>query len=130
MTKQKKLNIEERLHGSASTYMKYKCRCAPCTEAATAAYALKNAKRNAKRAREAAKRIDAQRLVEYLSEAPPEIRSKYSDKFGGWTAFGIDVWTADKICIALETHPILVFGQMWIDKALEEEIEDNELVNV
>lgn len=130
MTKQKKLNLEERVHGSASTYMKYKCRCAPCVEAARVAYDLKNARRNAARAREAAKRIDARALVAYLSEAPPEIRNKYSDRFGGWTTFGIDVWTADKICIDLETHPVLVFGQMWIDKALEEEVDDNEFVNV
>jgi hypothetical protein len=127
----KRLNTEERVHGSASTYLKYKCRCEPCVAAVQEAYARKNAARNAKKAKARGAKLNAQPLIEFIGEAPPEIRDKYKDKFGGWATFGVDIWTADKICIDLSTHPVLVFGQVWIDKALEdEEVDDSELIGV
>ena len=126
----KALDLKERVHGSTSTYLKHKCRCAPCVEAAQKMYAKKNAKRNAKRAKESGARINAAPLIEYITTSPPQIRDRYKDRFGGWSTFGVDVWTADKICIDLSTHPVLVFGQMWIDKALEEEVDDSDLIDV
>jgi hypothetical protein len=120
----KPLTLEDRRHGSASTYFKYKCRCEPCAVAAKASYTKKNAKRTKRHAEERAKRFNAAPLIEQIqlvSAIQPEIYEKYKGKLGGWTTFGIDVWTADRICIELKMHPVLVFGQVWIDKALEED---------
>ena len=118
----KQLTLEDRAHGSASTYYKYRCRCEPCTAAAKVSYAKKNAHRNRRRAEERAKRLDATPLIEQIqlvNMTQPEIYDKYKNKLGGWTTFGMDVWTADQICIELKLHPIEVFGQLWTTTALE-----------
>ena len=116
----KKENIDNRKHGSVSTYMKYKCRCVQCSKAARAYYDKKNESRNARRAKARIYRISAQKLVDFISESQPEVYEKYKNKLGSWNSNGIDVWTADRICIELHTHPILVFGQEWIVNALQE----------
>jgi hypothetical protein len=112
-------------HGSAHTYIKYKCRCAPCTAAVQLRYAKKNENRNKKRrAVKPIKKINASPLIEQvqlISEVRPDIYSKYARQISGWTKYGVDVWTADRICIELSMHPIQVFGQAWIDEALEED---------
>jgi hypothetical protein len=122
--------MAERVHGSASTYLKHKCRCDLCSAAAQIAYSKKNANRNAKRAGARVKKLNAAPLIEFIDGCPPKIRDEYTGKFSSWAKYGVDIWTADEICISLSTHPVLVFGQTWINAALEEENCDNELVNV
>ena len=58
-------------------------------------------------------------LIELLLKSENEVRFKYSHGFAAWVKHGVDVYTADRICVELETHPIIVYGQLWIDKALE-----------
>jgi hypothetical protein len=107
-----KLELKDRAHGCASTYLKYKCRCEPCAAAAKVHYGRKNANRRAKSAKKRAHKIDAQPLVAFISASQPEVYEKYKDKLGGWTTFGIDIWAADRICISLATHPVSIFGQL------------------
>lgn len=112
-------------HGSATTYVKQKCRCELCTAAVQIRYAIKNKNRNAKRQKQAKARIPAQPLIDFIQESPPEVREKYAKMIAAWAQFGVDIWVADRICIELSTHPILVFGQQWIDKAFADAAEED-----
>lgn len=88
-------------------------------------YAIKNKNRNAKRQKQAKARIPAQPLIDFIQESPPEVREKYAKMIAAWAQFGVDIWVADRICIELSTHPILVFGQQWIDKAFADAAEED-----
>ena len=92
-------------HG-ISRYRDYNCRCEICRRAISE-YKLKQ---------RIAKLIPVQPMIDKFGES---FCRQYKGSIDKWIAKGINVYTADKICCSKGFHPVEVFGDIWIDNALQ-----------
>jgi hypothetical protein len=106
------------------------CRCPACEPRYLAWLARNNELKKIQRKKAAderrRKRLDGAPLVKLLREEniTNEIIKKHSNEIFSWgEKLGIDAYLADKICISIGLHPIEVFGEEWLIKALQEDTE-------
>jgi hypothetical protein len=116
-------------HGSRKEVGRW-CKCPKCKpkylEHLRKSGELKKRRRQEAIEEKIRKRLNAAPLVRILreKEITNDIIRKHSTEIFFWgERTGIDAYLADKICISIGLHPIEVFGEEWLVKALQEETE-------
>lgn len=106
------------------------CRCSKCKSKYDTWLARNTQRKRIKRQQEAEerrrKRLDPEPLIILLQEEGiinDTIRKHSNAVYSNGPRYGLDVYVADEICVSIGMHPLEVFGDEWIIKALQEETE-------
>lgn len=106
---------EVRVHG-VSAYRDHKCRCQICRDAVAAK----------KRRQRIEKLITVQPMIDKFGDT---FLKQFDGSIPKWLEEGISVFTVDRLCCARGLHPIEVYGDIWIDHALQKEKKECESGN-
>jgi hypothetical protein len=106
------------------------CKCPKCKHKYDEWLVKNNERKRLKRQQEAKdrsrKRLNPEPLISLLKEEKiinDVIRKYSSELYANGPRYGLDVYVADKICVSIGLHPLEVFGDEWLVKALQEETE-------
>jgi len=97
-------------------YKRKKCRCDSCMNA-IAVYNVK--RKELKRARARAGKIDAEPLIVFLQDKV-DTSTSLARKLRRWRYEGVDPYAADAVCCEFGYHPFEIFGDEWWKGSFDE----------
>lgn len=110
---------DEDIRHGLHRYRRFKCRCGVCLMA----YAEYRAKL---RKHEPSPLIDATPLIEFILGRNERMEGNLYHSLERWRVNGIDVHTADRVCVRRGLHPAVVFGDAWYAIPFIEQLPEEE----
>jgi hypothetical protein len=108
MGREAEVMVESGLKHNRNTYLKYKCRCEECVRD-NSLYKLKR-----RREKTYPLRLDGKVFVErlYKDNRTNAVGRKSLDR---WLKEGIELYSADRMCMKLGYHPVEIWGQAFYE---------------